>query len=59
MEIEDRLSDILTGKKIDCCSKCKNFTKDDDPLDFTGSFGYCKIHDDGVFDFQYCKAFEE
>lgn len=60
MKIEDRLTDVITGKNPDRCAKCKFFTRSTDPLDHTRSFGHCKKHDnDGVFSHQYCVDFIE
>ena len=57
-EPEDRLTDVIKGSPIDHCAKCKFFKKSDDPLDHTGSFGYCENHDnDAVFSYQYCEDF--
>lgn len=61
--MEDRLTDLLTGKNVDCCGKCRYFEKSDDPLDHTKSFGHCnylKSEDEkmeGVFKHEYCENF--
>ena len=57
MKIKDRLSEILTGKKVNCCFKCQNFKIGNDSLDFTGSFGDCIKLNENVFGHQYCEEF--
>ena len=66
--MKDRLSDLIAGKNVNCCGKCRYFEKCDDPLDPTKSFGNCKYYlkdlngDDeggecGVFSHEYCENF--
>jgi len=65
--MEDRLKDLIVGKNVDCCGKCRHFEKDDDALQ-TKSFGNCIYYlkdldgDDeggecGVFSHEYCENF--
>ena len=69
--MENRLIDLITGKNVDCCGKCRYFEKDDDALQ-TKSFGYCNYlnYEDistdelsegdekaGVFSHEYCENF--
>lgn len=52
---EDRLTDTLTKKDVECCSRCKYFEKDIN--DTQGVGGTCCKFNDFSFTYQYCKDF--
>lgn len=58
-EIIDRLTELMQGKSVDICGKCKHYRNNKDPLDFTGGCGQCEKIKNTVFSWEYCDEYEE